>query len=83
MKSKNNLIELPVSEWVTLRNMYLKDWPEYNTEYYSIDNAINLMAKAPEQYGKFLQIFTLNGDWQKDGTFVLLVRTWFSIVEYD
>lgn len=73
MKSKNNLIELPVADWVTLRDMYLRDWPEHNTEYNALNNAIRLVEMDAERYGNEFKVLTLNGEWRSDGTFVLIV----------
>lgn len=73
MKSKNVLVELPVADWTTLRDMYLRDWPEYNTEYNALDNAIKLTALDAERYGKEFNIQTLNDEWRNDGTFILTV----------
>lgn len=75
MESKNNLIELPIVDWHALRDMYLKDWPDYNTEYNALNNAIRVMETDKERYGNEFQILTLNGEWKNDGTFLLIVSS--------
>lgn len=73
MKSKDNLIELAVADWVALRDMYLKDWPEHNTEYNALNNAIRLVGMDAERYRSEFQVLTLNGEWSSDATFILIV----------
>ncbi|KAL5278893.1 GLYATL3.2 family protein [Megaselia abdita] len=73
MRSKNDLIELPIDDWVTLRDMYLTDWPEHNTRYNALDNAIRLLRKEAEKYRGDFKIRTLNGEWKKDGVFIMII----------
>lgn len=50
-----------------LRDLFLVDWPRYISAYYTIDNYINWMWLGDVQF------FCLNGDWKKNGTFIIKV----------
>ncbi|XP_017025658.1 uncharacterized protein [Drosophila kikkawai] len=63
------LVEIPRSDWVKLRELYThRDTDPLG--YPCINNFIQWVEKDPSLKVKFL---SLNGDWQKDGTFIL---TW-------
>lgn len=68
----DELIEISSSEWTTLRDMYLRDWPMHIVGYYTLDNYVrwNQIQSTIKQ----LHIYSLNGDWQQDGTFVVVVN---------
>lgn len=68
----DELIEISSSEWTTLRDMYLRDWPMHIVGYYTLDNYVrwNQIQSTIKQ----LHIYLLNGDWQQDGTFVVVVN---------
>lgn len=67
----DKLIEIPSSKWSKLRDMYLLDWPLNMMGYYTIDNYVQWNKIKSDI--KDLQIYSLNGDWQRDGTFAVLV----------
>ncbi|KAH8237513.1 hypothetical protein KR038_002898 [Drosophila bunnanda] len=63
------LVEIPPRDWAKLRELYIhRDTDPQG--YPVINNFIQWVEKDPSLKVKFL---SLNGDWQKDGTFVL---TW-------
>lgn len=68
--SVEKLIEIPQNDWETLRDLYLKNWPDNMLGFYTIDNYIRWTAKLPTI--KDLFIYSLNGDWS-DGTFAIFV----------
>lgn len=70
---KNELVNLPIADWVELRDMYLKDWPEHHTHYNALDNAIRLVTVDCKQHEDDFNIRTLNGDWRSDATFLMIV----------
>lgn len=71
MSVEDSLVEIPRSDWAKLRELYV----QRDTDplgYPVINNYINWVEKEPSLKVKFL---SLNGDWQKDGTFVLTVSS--------
>lgn len=67
----DKLIEIPQSEWATLRDMYLSDWPTHMVGFYTVDNYVRWNKIKSDI--KHLHVYSLNGDWQRDGTFVVVV----------
>lgn len=67
----DKLIEISTSKWSILRDMYLRDWPLHMLGYYTINNYVQ-WSKYNLDF-KQLHIYSLNGDWQRDGTFVVVV----------
>ncbi|XP_037805747.1 uncharacterized protein LOC119599892 [Lucilia sericata] len=63
---KNKLIEIPVNKWTNLRDLYVKRKDRASC-YNLIQTLINWKNKEPELE---LNIYSLNGDWEADGTFV-------------
>lgn len=68
--STDKLIEIPSYQWINLRDLYLKNWPENLLGYYTIDNYIRWIEKLTTIEQLF--IYSLNGDWS-DGTFAVIV----------
>lgn len=69
----DKLVEIPVNEWLELRDLYLDNWPENMNGYYTMDNFINWVIRKPDI--KHLWVYSLNGDWS-DGTFIVVVLSW-------
>lgn len=67
----DKLVEIPCSEWHTLRDIYLRDWPTHIVGYSTIDNYVRWTEFKSDF--KQLHIYSLNGDWQHDGTFFVVV----------
>ncbi|KFB49109.1 AGAP008627-PA-like protein [Anopheles sinensis] len=72
MNTADRLCIIPPAEWVELRDLYLVDWPEHHVAYTTIDNYIRWYAKDCEI--KNLAIYSLNGTWRKDGTYLVVDR---------
>lgn len=72
--SSDRLVEIELSDLKKLREIYMKDWPEYsnglNIPRGVISNYVHWIEQDPAFRG--VKIYTLNGDWT-DGTFMLLV----------
>ncbi|XP_017060398.1 uncharacterized protein LOC108100837 [Drosophila ficusphila] len=65
--SDDKLVEIHQSDWTKLRDLYAhRDTDPQG--YPCINNFINWVEKDPDLKVKF---YSLNGDWEKDGTFVL------------
>lgn len=67
----DKLVEIPPLKWRTLRDMYLRDWPTHMVGYYTMDNYIRW--KSIKSDIKLLHVYSLNGDWQQDGLFIVVV----------
>lgn len=67
----DKLVEISCSEWPILRDMYLHDWPTHMIGYYTVDNYVRWNKIKSDI--KQLHIYSLNGDWQQDGTFLVVV----------
>lgn len=67
----DKLIEIPCSEWTNLRDMYLHDFPTHMVGYNTMNNYIQWNQIKSDI--KHLHIYSLNGDWKRDGTFLVVV----------
>lgn len=67
----DELVEIPQSEWIELRDLFLVNWPENHVAYHTIDNFVQWYRK--ESNIKDLKIYSLNGSWRSDGTYVIVV----------
>ncbi|KAH8271094.1 hypothetical protein KR018_007810 [Drosophila ironensis] len=69
MSGEDSLIEIPRSEWTNLRDLYAhRDTDPQGHP--CLNNFIKWVQQAPELDVKIL---SLNGDWQKDGTFLIVL----------
>jgi hypothetical protein len=73
----DKLVEIPQYSLIKLRNMYKANWPKNITAYYLIENYMEWLEKVNNM--KNLKIYSLNGDWRRDGTFVIIVSKFFKI----
>jgi hypothetical protein len=69
---EDKLVEIPQYSLIKLRNVFKQEWPLHITAYYLIDNYMTWLERVNNI--KNLKIYSLNGDWRKDGTFVIIVR---------
>lgn len=60
------------AELRALQKLYLQDWPKHCVGYFWLDNYLRWLDKDPQL--KHLAFYTLNGDWRRDGLFLLVVR---------
>jgi hypothetical protein len=73
----DKLVEIPQYSLIKLRNMYKANWPKNITAYYLIENYMEWLEKVNNM--KNLKIYSLNGDWRRDGTFVIIVSKFLKI----
>lgn len=67
----DQIVEIESKDWKNLRDLFLKEWPNNEVGYYTINNFIRWIEIEPNT--KNLHIFSLNGDWS-DGTFAVIVN---------
>ena len=67
----DKLVEVSQMEWIELRDMFLINWPENHVAYHTIDNFVQWFRKESDI--KNLKIYSLNGSWRSDGTYVIVV----------
>lgn len=67
----DKLVEIPQYSLIKLRNLYKADWPMHIVAYYLVENYMDWLEKVNNI--KNLKIYCLNGEWRKDGTFVIVV----------
>lgn len=72
---QNKLTKIPNQKLKNLRDMFKVDWPKHIVSYSTICTFMRKLERNPE-YSKEVEIFSLNGNWKQDGTFVihLIVR---------
>lgn len=69
----NRLVEIPVDNWLELRDLYRLNWPEHVCAYGVISNYWNWKPSESEEPESEVRIFSLNGSWRENGTFLLFV----------
>ncbi|TDG40432.1 hypothetical protein AWZ03_013148 [Drosophila navojoa] len=61
-----------LAELTALKELHLKDWPKHCVGFYWLDNYLRWLQKNPNT--KYLTFYTLNGNWRRDGLFILVHR---------
>lgn len=69
----DKLVEVPQYSLIKFRNMFKTNWPSHIIAYYLIENYMEWLEKVNNI--KNLKVYSLNGEWRKDGTFVIIVST--------
>lgn len=69
--AEDKLVEVPQYSLIKFRNMFKANWPAHITAYYLIENYMEWLEKVNNI--KNLKIYSLNGEWRKDGTFIIIV----------
>lgn len=70
-----SLVEIPVEKLSFLRDKFKVHWPKHIVAFSLISNLISRFSKFPESK-ETSKIYSLNNDWETDGTFVAItVRT--------
>lgn len=67
----DKLVEVPQYSLIKFRNMFKTNWPSHIIAYYLIENYMEWLEKVNNI--KNLKVYSLNGEWRKDGTFVIVV----------
>jgi hypothetical protein len=78
--AEDKLIEVPQYSLIKFRNMFKANWPTHITAYYLIENYMEWLEKVNNI--KNLKIYSLNGEWRKDGTFVIIVSFLFFLLKF-
>lgn len=73
---EDKLVEIPQYSLIKLRNLFKANWPAHISAYYLIDNYMTWLERVNNI--KNLKILSLNGEWRKDGTFVIIVSKIFT-----
>lgn len=68
----DKLVEIPPSDWIELRDLFLLNWPDNHVAFQTINNYVNWYRK--QSYIRHLKIYSLNNSWRTDGTYVVVVR---------
>lgn len=69
----SKLVVIPASDWLRLRNLYRQNWPANLLGFYTVDTFLRWQEQETEI--KHLIIYSLDGDWETDGTYVCIVST--------
>uniref|UniRef100_A0A1S4HD08 FR47 domain-containing protein n=1 Tax=Anopheles gambiae TaxID=7165 RepID=A0A1S4HD08_ANOGA len=69
MTDCDQLVEIPPKDWIELKHLFQRDWPEHEFAYYLLGNYICWKSKHHEPID--VKCYSLNGNWRADGTFVL------------
>lgn len=67
--NKDSLVEISVESLPNLRDKFKADWPDHVVAFSLIDNFYKRFCKFPESQ-TLQKVYSLNGDWENDGTFV-------------
>jgi hypothetical protein len=70
-EAEDKLVEVPQYSLIKLRNMFKVSWPKHIIAYSLLENYMEWLEKVNNI--KNLKILCLNGEWRKDGTFVIIV----------
>ncbi|CAD7092441.1 unnamed protein product [Hermetia illucens] len=67
----DKLVDIPIQDLTSLRDLYREDWPKYSIGYGTVDTYVRWLNKDPNI--PHIRILSLNGDWS-DGTFIITIR---------
>ncbi len=65
---ENKLVEISVDDAKKLMEMYRKDWPKFINDHQALDTFVRWRNR-----GANIKVFSLNGKWEEDGTFIIVV----------
>lgn len=65
-------VSIPCSDWPSLRDLFLIEWPKHIVPYSLLQNYINWAKQDPAYVRTNVEIYCLDADWM-DGTFYLVV----------
>ena len=66
---QNLLVEVPLESLPALRDKFKIDWPTHITAFSLIDNLIRRFDRNPKNR-EIVKVYSLNGKWESNGTFV-------------
>lgn len=74
MRTRDRLVAIPAVDLPQLRDLYLADWPRNISGYSIVETCCRwLQQHRVRGASSWFQIYSLNGDWRSDGTFVCVV----------
>lgn len=68
---RHQLLEISPTDWPVLRDMFADIWPKHILGYSIVRNFIEWHEKNNDI--RNLKLYSLDGDWQSDGTFLAIV----------
>ncbi|XP_055598405.1 uncharacterized protein LOC129747982 [Uranotaenia lowii] len=71
-KIADSLTVISPDLWPELRDIFKRDWPAHLVAYHTIENFIDWHRRDPTI--KNLTCYSLNGEWRKDGTYLMVDR---------
>lgn len=71
----DRLVAIPRHDWPRLQDMYRCDWPTHMLGCYTLETFRRWTAAAEKRNEliRNLAVYSLNGDWSEDGTYVCVV----------
>lgn len=76
----HQLIEIPPGDWPKLLNLLAVNYPEHILGYSIVRNFIEWRAqKSRESEIRNLNFYSLDGQWEGDGTFLVIVSSFYSL----
>uniref|UniRef100_A0A182QYH6 GCN5-related N-acetyltransferase Rv2170-like domain-containing protein n=1 Tax=Anopheles farauti TaxID=69004 RepID=A0A182QYH6_9DIPT len=66
------LVEVPPRDWKAWRDLFKLDWPRHEVAYNLIDNYTTWHEHGVDLRG--LKVYSLNGEWAQNGTYVIIDR---------
>ncbi|XP_052863998.1 uncharacterized protein LOC128270629 [Anopheles cruzii] len=69
---EDRLKPIPRCDWEEWRDLYKRDWPRHELAYNTVQNYINWSKR--DRKIKDLVIYSLNGSWRENGTYVIIDR---------
>lgn len=66
-----SLVQITIPELKELQEIYKVDWPLHIITHNTIKSFVHRFEKSPE-WKAFVTFWSLNGDWKKNGTFVMV-----------
>lgn len=80
MNHHHQLLEIPAGDWPALRDLFAPNWPEHILGYSIVRNFIEWREKNAGEDIRNLKLYSLDGDWQSDGTFLVVVGVVYSSI---
>ena len=76
----HKLVEIESKDWKELRDLFLVDWPQHILGYSIVNNYIEWTEKSEGHQIANLKVFSVDGDWRRDGTFIVIVSSRFIVI---
>ncbi|XP_058122348.1 uncharacterized protein LOC131293169 [Anopheles ziemanni] len=70
----DSLVRIPSTAWEQLRDLFVQDWPRHEIAFNNLQNYISWAARDPQTIGT-LEVYSLNGTWIENGTYIIIDNT--------